>query len=298
MSPYLLTAPALISFSGGRTSAYMLHEIVKAHGGQLPEGVFACFANTGKEREETLRFVHECGSRWGVRIHWLERIYEAPGFEEVGFNSASRNGEPFERVIARRGFLPNSVARFCTIELKIRAMRDFMKTQGLGRWVNAVGLRADEQRRILKGIARDAAGKDPWRSIWPLNTAGVSKADVLAFWARQDFDLGLMGVEGNCDLCFLKGKRKLKGLMLRRPDLAAWWIEQESRIGGSGKTTGDGARFRQRHSYAELLAAVRAQGDLFADPLDDDGDDYDAECGASCNADLDDPDFDPEEAAA
>jgi hypothetical protein len=33
MSHYAITGPALISVSGGRTSAYMLHEIVRAHGG-------------------------------------------------------------------------------------------------------------------------------------------------------------------------------------------------------------------------------------------------------------------------
>ncbi len=60
-NPYLITGPALISFSGGRTSAYMLWQILAAHGGQLPDDVHICFANTGKEREETLRFVHECG---------------------------------------------------------------------------------------------------------------------------------------------------------------------------------------------------------------------------------------------
>jgi hypothetical protein len=95
-NPYLIKGPALISFSGGRTSAYMLKMILDAHGGTLPDDVHVCFANTGKEREETLRFVHECASRWNVRVRWLEfatdlRSVGAAGrFEEVGYNSASR----------------------------------------------------------------------------------------------------------------------------------------------------------------------------------------------------------------
>ena len=72
-SPYFIEGPALISFSGGRTSAFMLHGILQAYDGQLPEDVVVAFANTGKEREETLRFVHECGLVWGVPIHWVER---------------------------------------------------------------------------------------------------------------------------------------------------------------------------------------------------------------------------------
>jgi hypothetical protein len=58
--------------------------------------------------------------------------------------------------------------------------------------------------------------------------------------------------EGNCDLCFLKGRRKLVNLIRDRPDLAAWWIEQETRIGGTFRS--------DRPSYAAMLA----QGDLFA----------------------------------
>src|SRR5580704_16732204 len=107
MNPYLINGPALISFSGGRTSAYMLHEILSAHGGKLPDDVHVCFANTGKEREETLRFVHECSVRWGVHVNWIEYRDNAEGFEVVGYNSASRNGEPFQAIIDKKKRLPN-----------------------------------------------------------------------------------------------------------------------------------------------------------------------------------------------
>ena len=72
MNPYTLPDGNIqISFSGGRTSAFMLHEILQANG-DLPERCQVMFANTGREMPETLDFVHECGSRWGVSIIWLE----------------------------------------------------------------------------------------------------------------------------------------------------------------------------------------------------------------------------------
>ena len=50
--PYRVPRPAVISLSGGRTSAYMLRKIVDAYGGRLPSQISVVFANTGMEREE------------------------------------------------------------------------------------------------------------------------------------------------------------------------------------------------------------------------------------------------------
>ena len=47
MNPFLIDSPTCISFSGGRTSAYMLWRVLKANGG-LPSQAIVCFANTGK----------------------------------------------------------------------------------------------------------------------------------------------------------------------------------------------------------------------------------------------------------
>lgn len=274
-NPYLITGPALISFSGGRTSAYMLHEILKAHGGTLPDDVVVAFANTGKEREETLRFVHECGSRWGVKIVWLEflkRSGPAAGrYERVGFNSASRKGEPLARLIKAKSFTPNSAMRFCTEEAKVNTIKAYLQGElGWAEWANVIGLRHDEGARCLKKYAQNAEGKSLWVNLMPLDKARVSKADVMAFWAEQDFDLGLRGYEGNCDLCFLKGIGKLKAIIRENPGVAEWWIEQE-RIGKG--------RFITEHSYADLAREVAEQPHLF-DSLDDD--DHDVECGLSC----------------
>ena len=71
-NPYLVPRPAVVSFSGGRTSGYMLKHIVDAHGGRLPGDIAVVFANTGLERRETLVFVDTCATAWGVPIVWVE----------------------------------------------------------------------------------------------------------------------------------------------------------------------------------------------------------------------------------
>lgn len=272
MNPYLIQGPALISFSGGRTSAFMLHQILCAHGWALPENVVVTFANTGKEREETLRFVHECGVRWGVKIHWLEWRDGKPGFEEVGYNSASRQGEPFAALIEKKKRLPNWQERWCTQFLKVKVMTDFIRSLGWepGQYAEVVGLRHDEGMRILKGM--ENAEKFGRRMLYPLSKAKIRKADVTTFWVRQPFDLGLKPWEGNCDLCFLKGRGIKKSILRDDPARAAWWAQQEKIIDGS---------FDKRDDYAGLLDEVRRSPSLFDDPADEE---YDVECGLTCGS--------------
>lgn len=199
-----------ISFSGGRTSAFMLHEILAANGG-LPKNCEVVFANTGREFPQTLDFVRDVGERWRVPIAWVEYRRNG-GFALVGHNSASRNGEPFEELIRKKKYLPNQQARFCTSELKVRVGRDYLCSLGWEHWTAAIGIRADEPKRLNKPPLRER-----WVRWHPLANAGVTRSDVAAFWARQPFDLQLAHRNGraplgNCDGCFLKSEATLAGL--------------------------------------------------------------------------------------
>lgn len=295
-SPYWIEGPALISFSGGRTSGYMLFRHLQAHGGVLPPDVHVTFANTGKEREETLRFVHECQSRWGVRVRWLEWLDRegrdtpaADRFEEVGFNSASRRGEPFRALIRRKKYLPNAVSRFCTAELKIDTMKQFMLAQGYESWTNIVGLRADEMRRIAKQQKRNEDGKERWRSAWPMLRDGTTKADVWRFWLGgnidprnpteplpQGFDLGLWPYEGNCDYCFLKGLQVLAFQERERPGSIDDWLEMEA-LAADLASNPNGARFVTEYRYETIKTDVARQPLLI--PIDPMHLEAEGECG-------------------
>lgn len=274
MNPYRIEGPALISFSGGRTSAFMLHEIVKAYEGKLPPDVHVNFANTGKEREETLRFVHECGARWGVAINWIEHRQEAPGFELVGFNSASRKGEPFQALIDKKKRIPNWKERWCTALLKVQPMTDFAASIGLtpGEYAEVIGLRYDEGFRILKGLA--AAEERRRTVVYPLSKARVTKPVIMSFWADQNFDLGLEPWEGNCDLCFLKGRGIRKRIIRDDPAKAEWWARNESAHKGKQER----GWFDRRDSVAGLAEEVRRSPEIF----DAIADEYDVECGLHC----------------
>lgn len=327
MNTFQCQSPHAIHFSGGRTSGFMLHKHLEAHGGKLPEGVHVIFCNTGKERVETLDFVERCSLEWGVPVVWLEYRYEgppaefdvqeftreasatefvldedadefipAPGtedatkivtqqvatrkktrgrhyFEIVNYATASRNGEPFEAIIQARGFLPNVVARFCTVEMKIRTAQRYLKSLGWDHWTSSIGLRADEPARVarLRGTNRHN-NEEPDA---PLARAGFVLDDVRRFWESQPFDLALESYQGNCDLCFLKGRGKIQRVMREAPELAQWWIGQENAI-KSSKSARNASFRADRPRYEHLLRQVQEQPLL---PFPDDEPMIDCFCG-------------------
>ena len=266
-NPYSIDSPTCISFSGGRTSAYMLYQVLQANNGQLPEDAIVCFANTGKEDEATLRFVQDCSERWNVPITWLEYVdaeETKDRWKLVDFETASRDGQPFEALIRKRNYLPNPVSRFCTVELKVRTIHRYLKENGWTEWDSMLGIRADEQRRLAK-IGNQDYGKHE-EKIAPLGRLGVTKETVGEFWRNQPFDLGLpnnngVTMHGNCDLCFLKGGAQVLSLIQEKPERAVWWAKMEALALASKPS---GAVFRSdRPSYAQMLKFSASQKDMF-----------------------------------
>ena len=227
--PYRVPGPAVVSVSGGRTSAYMLRRVLDAYGGRLPSDIHAVFANTGEEDSRTLDFVRDLAERWGVSIVWVEYDPSAEqGFREVEYETASRKGEPFADLIARKRFLSYGRARFCTQELKIFTMAAYMRSLGYGDdWTNIVGLRWDEPGRVADHSARDC----DWHNAYPLYDDRVIKPGVRGFWSAQDFDLQTPEHLGNCTQCFLKGRTLRLHTARDAPEAAARFAAHEASVG-------------------------------------------------------------------
>lgn len=260
--------------SGGRSSGLLTIE------GLLNpkyENALISFQNTGKEDPRTLDYVNDIDKYLGGdRIVWLEYENNEAGYKIVTYETASRNGEPFAKLIFKHNSLPNRVARFCTQELKIRPLKKYCQ-QALGwkTWTNLVGIRYDEPRRWAKGQA--AAAKECYDVEHPLVRMKITKPIVLDYWRAMSFDLGLsskpIGIlsdfpeeYGNCDVCFLKGKKKKMRIAKFDPELFIWWIGQEKLKKGKGS----GGRFCNDYTYEQILNLVQTQPELFDIMYEDD----------------------------
>lgn len=227
----------IVSFSGGRTSAYMAYKIQFS-----PE--FAkwnkhyVFANTGKEREETLVFIDKCDKEFGLNVVWIESVISQEkgigvSWKQVDFNTASRDGGPFDDMVKKFG-IPNKEFPFCTRELKERPMDKWAK-QVVGDAVWAIGFRADERKRVkpMNDVIH------PLVTLWPTNEQMVRE-----FWSNMPFDLQLKDYEGNCDLCWKKSIAKRLTIISENPEAAHQWQQWEE----SGEYVFD----RDGYSIAEI----------------------------------------------
>lgn len=234
----------LVSFSGGLTSAYMTKWCLDNLSNSYE--IVVVFANTGKEREETLEFVSECDKRFGFNTVWVEAsVKEGKGngtsYKIVTFETASRKGKPFEDVIKKYG-IPNVKYLHCTRELKTVPIHKYIKSLGWKGYYTAIGIRADEIDRMNPNYKKE-------RFIYPLiSMIPTNREDINKFWLQQPFTLNLKSYEGNCDLCYKKSDRKLLTILKENPNCADWWFSMEQKYG-----KGQYFFFRHNRSIIDLL---------------------------------------------
>lgn len=288
-----------LAFSGGRTSAYMVEKALES---QLRNSFcddvefIITFANTGREHEATLRFVHECDKRWkaqyGIGVVWLEAVVHEGrkpcSHVVVSFHSASRCGEPFEDVVGKYG-LPNGNFLHCTRELKENPIISYMESLGETKghiksgiripatYETWIGIREDEPKRLTG----NRNGKQ--RKVFPLADDAIyvggvdvdnmqaDKHDVLEFWSKMPFDLGIPEWWGNCIDCHKKSDKKL--YQIYREDKSAFHFT--SYLDGEysdvkPQILEDGSaikrkRFRGYRNTKELIASFKIGGKFEGD---------------------------------
>ena len=222
-----------ISFSGGRSSALTTRILVEHYG---KDRCIILFANTGKENEETYKFVSDCAEKWNYEIIWIEATFEkydgsksqrdCIGFKVVNNKTFRRNNiihqdntTPFGDMIEAYDMVPNRGSRFCTEYLKIVPMEKYLQSIGIVNYKTAMGIRFDEPLRVKKHSDK----------LLPLNNYKITKPMVLDFWKKQDFDLQLNEENGNCNLCILKSPRKVKTIIKKNPEVINWFSPIEEK---------------------------------------------------------------------
>jgi hypothetical protein len=214
----------VINFSGGKTSALMTILL------KPTEEDIVLFCDTGREHPLTYKFIDDFEANEGIKV---VRISYDGGFEGM---------------LKRNKFLPNVAIRKCTVELKIKTAKRYLRALGIQKFENYIGFRADEQRRVNDSQYKKVLNK------FPLIDWNINKADVQQYWLNKPYNLEVPSILGNCDLCFLKGKNAIISILQHYPELADKWIADEKMVG---------ATYFKDISYEQLLNIAQSQLNLF-----------------------------------
>lgn len=271
-----------ISFSGGKTSAVMtkwlLENVPKLN---IHIEIEITFANTGCEHEATLEFVRDCDTHFGFNTKWLEAVVthgERVGIrhKHVTFETASRNGEPFEEAIKKHGIF-NIGAPKCTSRLKVEVFDSYLRREvgwKKGSYVSAIGIRADE-------IDRMSSNAKALNVIYPLIQLGYTKQKVIEEVNSWPFQLNLPDEHyGNCVWCWKKSLRKLLTLAKDSPEVFDFPKRMEAKYSKQNRTF-----FREHRSAEDILHLAKTTNFVpfnSALPIYDDALDTGSACGESC----------------
>lgn len=153
-------------------------------------------------------------------------------------------------------------------------MNSYMRSIGKADRKIAIGIRADEPRRISINAA-DHGIIYPLAHVWP-----TDKQDVLDHFEQFEWDLGIREHLGNCRAYFQKSDRKLAAVY--RDDPAAFdFVEQvESRYENVGPNNEPGPRrfFRLRRTSDDMRRSFDLAGRHIL-PYDDEDS---GSCSESC----------------
>jgi 3'-phosphoadenosine 5'-phosphosulfate sulfotransferase (PAPS reductase)/FAD synthetase len=219
-----------VSFSGGRTSAYLCYLMIEKYG---KDSVDFIFTDTGAEHPKTYEFIKKCNKHFGLDLICLRPLYssekgvgvsyEVVNIDDIGWDLTSIK----EQVEIYGNFTidrPN-----CTSKIKSDTLDKFKKDNYLRSVYSWYGMRIDEPRRLkFLNPNKDLFSKkdpNPKNIKYLAEISNFDKQDVLNWWAKMPFDLEIPEHLGNCVFCIKKSPKKIALAQRDEPALFDEWNE-------------------------------------------------------------------------
>ena len=185
------------------------------------------------ESEKTLKVMMQLEQKIGKEIIWVR-------------------GKSFDEVIDKAGCLPTWNRRFCTTDMKIKPIYEYIYYR-YGIVEMQIGFRYDELQRayeIKKGekpklkvanffdFATESSLNGNKRNKWsknilvanksyPLITNRISKFEIEKYW--KNYSEFIFPEDSNCQGCHHKSPKLIKENYIREPQILEWFAKQEEK---------------------------------------------------------------------
>lgn len=247
----------VISFSGGRTSAYLVN-LFRCD----PDAHFV-FMDTGAEHPATYQFIRDIVKHWNIDLVCL-RVVVNPvmnigcTYKIISLGELKQDLEPWKDMLKKYGS-PYYDSPFCTARMKTEPFEKYCNDKfGKGNFERWIGIRFDEPKRLpieileklqLSVHPKAARQKKGFRYLAEISE--FEKDDVLDWWERQSFDLAITEHLGNCVFCIKKTINKVALAVKDEPEQFVKWVHATE---GAGVRS-EGRKYNHHRMYRERLHA-------------------------------------------
>lgn len=239
----------VISFSGGRTSAFMTLEVLKIH-----PSTEVIFMDTGAEHPKTYEFIRNFAKHFDVNITCLRVIpnaemRKASTYEQLSVEQIGPDLEPWRRMLRKYGH-PYVGGAFCTDRMKTVPFTKYCDEKyGKGNYERWIGIREDEPNRL---------GNRGPGFHYLADISDFDKQDVIDWWSIQEFDLGIQEHLGNCVFCIKKSLQKVALATKDEPELANEFID--AIYGETARRKGLPRMYRGKNTLPGVIAMFSDTG--------------------------------------
>jgi len=255
----------VISFSGGRTSAYLVH-LFKSD----PNAHFV-FMDTGAEHPATYQFIKDIVKHWAIDLVCLRvvvnpQMRKGGSYRVIGPDELKQDLQPWEDMLAKYG-APAFDMPYCTARMKTEPFHKYCDNRfGKGNYERWIGIRFDEPKRLpieilecldLPVHALATHQKTGFRYLAEISD--FTKDDVLDWWEAQPFDLAITEHLGNCVFCIKKGLNKVALAAKDEPEMAVKWIgvTEGDKVRTEGRKHNHKRMYRERLHMSDVVEAFK-----------------------------------------
>lgn len=207
----------VVSFSGGRTSAYLCKVMIDKFG---KHNVDFIYMDTGAEHPKTYEFIRKVNDEFRLNLVCLRGDFTRPlgagvGYNVVDIDSLKPDLKPFKGMLSKYG-VPYIGGMFCTDRMKLKPFKKYCDdTYGKNNYQSWLGIRIDEPKRLTP---------KPFIN-YMAEISDFDKQDVLNYWSKMPFDLGIDEWSGNCEFCPKKSNLKLAASQRDSPESYVNFVE-------------------------------------------------------------------------